>query len=198
MIINLNKLILEKNKRAWTQGHLAEVCGLSLRTIQRIEKTGVASHDTIKALASVFEISIEELIYLESDKALKDSIPKPPLVNEKPTEGKGLAITGLVFVLIFIVLTTIFTFGSLVSSMVTVGQLYIFAYMISFITLLPGIIFLCVAIGIHKFNQVWSNRALFIAAVLFLVFNLKIGIFVFILAYVVLYKLLKEQEASAN
>lgn len=83
MIINLNKLITEKNKRAWTQGHLAEVCGLSLRTIQRLEKTGVASHETIKALASVFEISIEELLCQEPKQILNDTTSNKKSFTEK-------------------------------------------------------------------------------------------------------------------
>ena len=99
MIINLNKLITEKNKRAWTQGHLAEVCGLSLRTIQRIEKTGVASHETIKALASVFEISIEDLIYHEAINA-KINDTSNSYINNKSFFEKYLARLGFILMLV--------------------------------------------------------------------------------------------------
>jgi len=67
MQLDLNKLLTQRKNRAWTQAHLAEVCGLSLRTIQRVEKSGSASHDTIQALAAIFEISVEDLIYKESE-----------------------------------------------------------------------------------------------------------------------------------
>lgn len=51
----------ERRKRAWSQEHLANACDLGLRTIQRIEKTGAASYESIKALASVFELGVEDL-----------------------------------------------------------------------------------------------------------------------------------------
>ena len=44
----------ERERRAWSQEHLAEVTGLGLRTIQRIEKTGAASYESARSLAAVF------------------------------------------------------------------------------------------------------------------------------------------------
>jgi DNA-binding XRE family transcriptional regulator len=51
--MDLDKEILksQRDRRAWSQTQLAEVSGLSLRTIQRIEKTGVASQESTKSLA---------------------------------------------------------------------------------------------------------------------------------------------------
>lgn len=62
--MDLNKRTLkdQRDSRAWSQTQLAEVSGLSLRTIQRIEKTGVASQESAKSLASVYECSITELV----------------------------------------------------------------------------------------------------------------------------------------
>jgi transcriptional regulator with XRE-family HTH domain len=48
-------------ERAWSQEQLAEISGLSLRTIQRIEKRGKASMESKKALASVFEVGFAAL-----------------------------------------------------------------------------------------------------------------------------------------
>jgi transcriptional regulator with XRE-family HTH domain len=48
-------------KRGWSQQQLAEISGTSLRTIQRIEAGAPPSLETLKSLASVFEISIEDL-----------------------------------------------------------------------------------------------------------------------------------------
>jgi transcriptional regulator with XRE-family HTH domain len=45
----------------WSQETLAEVSGLSVRTIQRIERGGRASLETIGALAAVFEVDISTL-----------------------------------------------------------------------------------------------------------------------------------------
>jgi len=62
MKLNINALIQEREKRAWTQSHLAELCNLSLRTIQRIEKSGVSSKESASALASVYELELEKLV----------------------------------------------------------------------------------------------------------------------------------------
>lgn len=47
--------------RAWSQEQLAEMAGLSTRTVQRIENGEQASLETLSALAAVFEVSITEL-----------------------------------------------------------------------------------------------------------------------------------------
>lgn len=54
----IKNLRLENN---WSQEHLANLASLSTRTIQRIEKDDTGSLDSLKVLAKVFEISIEEL-----------------------------------------------------------------------------------------------------------------------------------------
>jgi transcriptional regulator with XRE-family HTH domain len=51
----------QRERRAWSQEHLAEVTGLGLRTIQRIEKTGAASYESARSLAAVFGIDVAEL-----------------------------------------------------------------------------------------------------------------------------------------
>lgn len=47
--------------RGWSQEHMADVCGLSARTIQRIEKGEKAGLETLNALAAGFGISSSEL-----------------------------------------------------------------------------------------------------------------------------------------
>ena len=49
----------ERERRAWSQEHLAEVSGLSVRTVQRVETSGAASFDTARALAAVLETSVQ-------------------------------------------------------------------------------------------------------------------------------------------
>ena len=56
-----SKFIKElRNKRSWSQDHLASASGLSLRTIQRIEKEGNCSLESKKALAAVFEVKASD------------------------------------------------------------------------------------------------------------------------------------------
>jgi len=60
--IDTQKLKDERKKRAWTQEHLAEVSDLGIRTIQRIEKSGSASPESVRALASCFDLSAPDLV----------------------------------------------------------------------------------------------------------------------------------------
>ncbi len=48
--------------KGWTQSQLAEFCGLSLRTIQRVEKGQKPTLETQKALAAVFETEVSEIV----------------------------------------------------------------------------------------------------------------------------------------
>lgn len=63
-----------RTQRNWSQEQLAEFCGLSVRTIQRVESGSSASIETLKSLASVFEVDIatltEEITVI--DKASED------------------------------------------------------------------------------------------------------------------------------
>jgi len=54
----VRKLRLEK---CWSQEQLAEFSGLSVRTIQRIERGQKPSLESLKSLAAVFEIDASEL-----------------------------------------------------------------------------------------------------------------------------------------
>src|SRR5262245_15108442 len=66
MRVDSNRIRSERENRGWSQGHLASVAGLSLRTIQRIEKTGFASFESVTALASVFSVEVADLRAEES------------------------------------------------------------------------------------------------------------------------------------
>ena len=48
-------------QRGWSQQQLAEASGLSVRTIQRIEAGQLASTETLKSIAAVFEIDFSTL-----------------------------------------------------------------------------------------------------------------------------------------
>jgi transcriptional regulator with XRE-family HTH domain len=61
MKINSELVKSHRNNRAWSQTQLADVSKLSLRTIQRIEKTGSASSESVKAIASVLELDASDL-----------------------------------------------------------------------------------------------------------------------------------------
>ena len=48
-------------KKGWTQQQLADICQVSIRTIQRAERDGNASIETVSALSSVLEIARDDL-----------------------------------------------------------------------------------------------------------------------------------------
>ena len=48
-------------QKGWSQEQLAQLCGLSLRTIQRFEKGENASLETLNSLAAVFEVPTQDL-----------------------------------------------------------------------------------------------------------------------------------------
>ena len=48
-------------QRGWSQEHLSQVSGLSVRTIQRIERGQKAGLESLKSLAAVFEVDISSL-----------------------------------------------------------------------------------------------------------------------------------------
>ena len=48
-------------EKGWSQEQLAQISGLNIRTIQRIESGGKAGLETLKALAAVFDVSIHQL-----------------------------------------------------------------------------------------------------------------------------------------
>ena len=51
----------EREKRAWSQEHLAGAAGIGVRTIQRIEATGVASYESVRAMSAALEIPVNTL-----------------------------------------------------------------------------------------------------------------------------------------
>jgi len=71
MSTNSKNLCVDKIKKlrqdnGWSQDLLAKASGLSLRTIQRMEKEGKASAETQLALAGTFNVSPKELFVISS------------------------------------------------------------------------------------------------------------------------------------
>lgn len=69
-------------QRGWSQEQLAEVSGLSVRTIQRLERGHPGSLESMNALAAVFEIDLDRL---------KEPAMDMPRANLPPDEALALA-----------------------------------------------------------------------------------------------------------
>ncbi len=65
MEVNASKIRALRTSHGWTQQHLADACAISLRTVQRVERYGNASQETVASLASVFEVVQTDLIQVE-------------------------------------------------------------------------------------------------------------------------------------
>ena len=50
-----------REERQWSQEHLADLAGIGLRTIQRIENGEPASPDSLKALAAAYNVDVTAL-----------------------------------------------------------------------------------------------------------------------------------------
>jgi len=62
MKVNSKKIIALRKQNVWSQQHLSDVSGVSLRTIQRVENNSSASYETLKALAAGFGLEASKLV----------------------------------------------------------------------------------------------------------------------------------------
>ena len=96
MKIDASLLKKERAKRAWSQDHLAQVSGLGLRTIQRIESSGTASNESIASIATVIEMSVADFIKQQPVQGRHDDIVRTigtALPNVKDASGRlGVAL----------------------------------------------------------------------------------------------------------
>lgn len=85
--MQVQKLRLQKG---WSQQQLAELSGLSTRTIQRIEAGQTPSIETLKSLASVFEIDFQQLqagVDMEQDNTENAQAEKLALMKVRKLKG---------------------------------------------------------------------------------------------------------------
>ena len=65
-------------QQGWTQQELAQFSGLSIRTVQRIEKGQAPSEESAKCLGAVFEVDAEDILDYFKESA--------PAIQSSPTE----------------------------------------------------------------------------------------------------------------
>jgi transcriptional regulator with XRE-family HTH domain len=110
MNVDINLIKVERNKRGWTQSQLADICSLSLRTIKRIEKLGLVSHESVQSLAAAFEVTVDELTIsvMKAENTLSINLDKGSWRN-KPfywLGSVGFIITALMHMLMAILLSS--------------------------------------------------------------------------------------------
>lgn len=108
-----------RNEHSWSQELLADHAGVSVRTIQRLEKDGQCSHETLLAVAAAFDIDVRQLTrLLKQDRVVLQEAPlsrsigiefsmpgslikwanKFPAINKR--FYKNMATAGLAFLII--------------------------------------------------------------------------------------------------
>jgi transcriptional regulator with XRE-family HTH domain len=87
--MQVHKLRLQ---RGWSQQQLAELSGLSTRTIQRIENGHTPSTESLKSLASVFEIDFSTLTSEPDMPALHDAKRDEQIALAEVRKLKGFYI----------------------------------------------------------------------------------------------------------
>ena len=93
MKVNVDLVLQMRRAKAWSQDELATACGLNLRTIQRIEKEATASLQSMKALASAFDVSIRDLEYEESE-MINELLEKEVIISVGMSSGPGSTVYG--------------------------------------------------------------------------------------------------------
>lgn len=90
-----------RQERQWSQEQLAEMTGLSVRTIQRIENDHKAGLESIKALSAVFEV---EIVEEEFDKASQKEKEEKYIQSVKGAyQWGGLALLSIIISVINVI-----------------------------------------------------------------------------------------------
>ena len=80
MQLNKNWIRQQRDQRAWSQEHLAEASGLGLRTIQRIESAGIASPESARALASAFNVPLQQFVVEKKPQKVQGRLSRVTIV----------------------------------------------------------------------------------------------------------------------
>lgn len=127
----VKKLRMERN---WSQEQLAEFCGLSVRTIQRVESGNKASIETLMSLASVFEVDIskltEEITVIDKDSEDWKALPWWFRISLAGSRSKRSAILAEIAVVLLGFVSWIFI-GPNAS---LTPAIFLFAYVMGWIT----------------------------------------------------------------
>ena len=91
-----------RNQKNWSQEELAQLSGLSLRTIQRVERAHTAGLDSLKSLAAALNIDVTELQKeLSKAKGNADTDPKKTEADKKNISMFYILSGMMIFSLIF-------------------------------------------------------------------------------------------------
>lgn len=91
-----------REERYWSQEHLAQLAGVSLRTLQRIENGRPASSETLKALANAFNVDVLAL-------SVDPDIEAAQIVRSRRAEGvRTLRLSFWIHAACYVVMAAVF------------------------------------------------------------------------------------------
>lgn len=105
-------------KRGWSQEQLATISGLSVRTIQRIERGQAPGLESLKSLAAIFDVDVSDLRTATEE----PTMPAAPATHSETEEmlafakvrklkGFYIHVSVYVVVILFLVINNWFTTG---------------------------------------------------------------------------------------
>lgn len=106
-------------QRGWSQSQLADMAGVTTRTIQRLERGHKASLETAKALAAVFEVDLSLFLKEDNTMSQDSSVQSTDTRNDdislKPDEQAAMAYARnmkafVEFLSVYLILAIIFFF----------------------------------------------------------------------------------------
>lgn len=108
-----------REQRAWSQEQLAEIAGINVRTLQRVESAGGGSLDTRMALAAALEVTPDALCETPAPppapepqaSSASPSLPAPPDVSKHFDHIKVLLASLIFSVLFSVILLFGYLFG---------------------------------------------------------------------------------------
>jgi len=91
-----------REERHWSQEHLAQLAGIGLRTLQRIENGQQASSETLKALANAFSVDVVAL-------SVDPEVEAAQIVRNRQTEAvRALRLSFLIHAACYVVVAAVF------------------------------------------------------------------------------------------
>lgn len=104
MRIDPGRLRQLREQRAWSQEQLAEVAGLSVRTVQRIESGSAASPETRMALAAALEVEPARLCTAPGAQSGPTEAPAGPAKQDDEERAFRSMVVTLGLVIVFVLL----------------------------------------------------------------------------------------------
>ncbi len=97
MRINGDQVRKLREAKSWSQEHLADVAGVSVRTVQRVEADGLASAETRLALAAALDVPVSVLLSETGVANRRPALPTPAKAWVGLGVGTVCATAGVAF-----------------------------------------------------------------------------------------------------